>query len=47
MEGQTMGEILVERGIVDESKLAEVEKLAADRLRHRDAHGSRGRYRQD
>ena len=35
-EGQTMGEILVERGIVDESKLAEVEKLVADRLRHRE-----------
>ena len=36
VEGQTMGEILVERGIVDESKLAEVEKLVADRLRHRE-----------
>jgi WD40 repeat protein/serine/threonine protein kinase len=35
MEGRAMGEILVGEGIIDESKLAELEELVASRLRLR------------
>jgi eukaryotic-like serine/threonine-protein kinase len=36
VEGRTMGEILVEEGFLDESRLAEVEEIVASRIRHRE-----------